>query len=127
MRTFDIDAHYGRKIILNGKEYKVLPVALRDQIDGGFAAEHARALIDVNSGDIKTRLDMMVEFVKHYIPGLTDEEISATDWDVFLGLIDYIKGSSPEEIISKKNALQRAAGDMAALTEKTAGKAETTD
>jgi hypothetical protein len=115
MRTFNIDAHYGRKIILNGKEYKVLPVALRDQIDGGFAVNHAKALIEAEPGDIKTRLDMMVEFVKHYIPDLTDEEIRATDWDVFLGLIDYIKGSSPEEIINKKNVLE-AAGNMTTET-----------
>jgi hypothetical protein len=119
MQTFDIDAHYGRKVILNGKEYKVLPVPLRDQVDGGFAVEHVKALIEVESGDIKTRLDMMVEFVKHYIPDLTDEEIRAADWEAFLGLIDYIKGLSPEEIIGKKNALRTAM--------ETAGTAEMTD
>ena len=125
MQKFDIDAHYGRSIVLNGKEYKVLPVTLRDQIDGGFALEHAKAMAQVDKSDLKRNLDMLAEFVRYYIPKLTDEDIKALDWDAFLGLIDYVKGASPEEVI-QKNAL-RAANKMNGGTAQMTKTAETTN
>jgi hypothetical protein len=122
MQKFDIDAHYGRSIVLNGKDYKVLPVSLRDQIDGGFAVEHAKAMVETDKGDLKKNLDMLAGFIKHYIPELTDEDIKALDWDAFLGLIDYIRGATPEEVI-QKNA-RRAANDT---NREAARTTETTD
>jgi hypothetical protein len=86
-------------------------------MEGGFAVESARKLAGVEAGNVKEWLDLTVEFIKHYIPSLTNEDIDALDIEAFVGLIDYIKGERPEDILSK-NA-RRAETEIAETTETT--------
>jgi hypothetical protein len=104
-----MDAHYGRKITLFGKEHDVLHVALRDQLDGGFAAENAKKTLEAENN--KDQLDLLLAFVKHYVPTATDEDLYSMDMDELFGLVGYIRGEDPDEIASKN--FLRAAREMA--------------
>jgi hypothetical protein len=118
-KDFNIDAHYNRKITLLGNEHAVLPIALRDNLDGGYIFTHAREMAETDVNDTKKLIELTAGFIKHYVPTLTDEELYSMELDAFMSLYDYVKGADPDEVV-EKNYLRAAAMTEAARAETTA-------
>ena len=127
MQPFNLDEHFDRKVVVNGKSYAIKPTPLRDKIDGGYLQEYHKRLSADDLGE-KDRLDLMCEFVRRYVPDLTQDEILEMRDDKFLALLGYIQGEEPKDIL-EKNAMRAAIiQEVAAqMVEKLAARETTTE